>query len=283
MLLIVNLLAACLAGAAAKAHADLSPKAQYGGYKPCDKDRSAQRIGLTGPVGAAGPQGFDGLPGTAGPQGPAGLQGIAGPPGVPGPVGPPGAAGPDGEQGQAGAVGPAGPPGPVGAAGTTGAPGAQGSTGLVGADGSPGSSDPTTGVTEYLYSALVLYETQYILSGSPAYFYDEGPAVGTIAQVDQSTFDFRDSGVYYYVYQVSALELATFALYINNVQLDSSVFSSTTPGMQVIGTGLVIISSGDLVQLVNTSPITLSLQSEPILGLNAVSILFERLGDIPPP
>lgn len=265
MLLIVNLLVACLAGAAAKAHADLSPKAQYGGYRPCDKDCGAQRIGLTGLAGAAGPQG------------------IAGPPGVLGPVGPAGPPGPDGEQGPVGPEGPAGLPGITGTQGSPGSTGPQGSAGLIGAEGSPGSADPTTGVAEYLYSALTLFDTQYILSGSPAFFYDQGPVVGTIAQVDQATFYFRDPGVYYYVYQVSLLDEAAFALYINGVQLDSSVFSNTTPGMQVIGTGLVIISADDLLQLINISPTIVALQSDLFSGLNAASILFERLGDVPAP
>jgi hypothetical protein len=106
----------------------------------------SELTGLTGFVGATGPQGatgFTGATGTAGVDGATGFAGATGASGLRGTTGLTGATGPQGATGLTGSTG------PQGATGLTGASGLRGTTGLTGATGFTGSTGlrGSTGLT----------------------------------------------------------------------------------------------------------------------------------------
>ena len=127
--------------------------------------------GATGPQGATGNDGSNGATGSTGPQGATGNDGLNG---ATGSTGPQGATGNDGSNGATGSTGPQGATGNDGLNGATGSTGPQGATGNDGLNGATGSTGPQgePGVT-----------------GSGAYFIQEGPPAPTASNVGDRWYD----------------------------------------------------------------------------------------------
>ncbi len=204
-----------------------------------------------GPQGAPGPAGPPGLPGIGLP-GPAGLPGI----GLPGPAGLPGI----------GLPGPAGPPGPPG----IGLPGPP--TGLPGPPGPPG---PVATVVPPQYGHFSNINAETVPAGSAvtfaAYYSTSGVSLSNSSSIVVS-----NAGEYRVVFSVSGTATNQFTLELNGTPVIEMEDRGSLPNT---GHGLVTLTSGDILTLVNTSGAAVTLQTPSDDTQSSASIFVERLGD----
>ena len=205
--------------------------------------------GATGPIGPIGLTGLTGLTGAAGATGPTGATGSTG---ATGPIGPIGLTGLTGLTGAAGATGPTGATGSQGIQGIAGPTGATGATGPAGAmpalangnifvgNGSnvatamTMSGDATisnTGVVSVI-SGLHAYAMFYGLTagtgmsgtdyaatvavGAAVPFPQNGPALGGIAALSNTTFKIPAIGTYEVIFHVHTTEPGQLQLSVDN-------------------------------------------------------------------
>ena len=214
--------------------------------------------GLPGPTGPQGNIGLQGIPGVAGPAGPTGLQGIAGPQGPAGAQGLP-------AMGPAGLPGPAGPQGNIGLQGIPGVAGPIGPTGLQGVAGPQGPCCTASGTFTGVYSLL----DQAIAPGANATF---EAIAQTTASFDLSmaaitgAVTVLNSGIYLVNWSVDGLLTSypptvpawSFAIYQNGTLVpgtSSSSFSSSSLDLATYNSGfsMIMVTAGDVIELVNTS------------------------------
>lgn len=244
--------------------------------------------GLIGPTGATGPQGLSptgptgpsGATGAQGPTGPAGATGAqgVGPTGPTGPVGATGAQGPAGPagpsgfgpQGPTGATGAIGATGPVGAVGADGERGAPGATGPLGPTGAIGPTGPAgSGANLIAYANFYALETVndiLPLAAIPINF-ENVPPVG----VTQSTLEqylIEDTGTYFISYGVHYIDTAvalqiTTTITVNGVPNNAfTIRSNNQLDGWNISSGLISLTAGDIVSIINAGTNTFSLNSD---------------------
>jgi len=235
--------------------------------------------GVTGSAGATGSRGADGTDGEDGSTGPAGA------PGATGPIGPQGITGPIGATGQQGATGATGPVGPTGITGAQGDEGPTGATGVTGATGTTG----TTGVTgaqgqgisddfAYIYNRI----PQVVAIESMISFSDNGViGSGSITHAPgTSNIAVSASGIYEIDYIVTGVEPNQFAVFVNGVPVQSSIFGSGAGTQQTVGNTFLNLNAGDVLSLGNHSSAA-AVTLQPLAGgtqnnVNA-SITIKRL------
>lgn len=261
--------------------------------------------GATGPKGETGPIGL----GVAGPQGPKGETGPVGPIGlsVPGPQGPKGETGPVGPTGpsQPGATGPIGPRGEsglIGLKGATGAPGIRGATGLMGPTGQtgpagePGPVGPmgATGPASEVHFAYYYLKSDtdksLLTIGPQSTIVFEEQAVGhpiaagvgsAISYNGDGGFTINESGYYAVHYGAGTLTLGGMEGNLNPmiaIEVATSRSITQIEGSQIVlanhggltnGSIIAYFQEGNVLQLVNESPFTLTL-SLPLRATNGV-------------
>ncbi len=232
---------------------------------------SAGAVGPIGPIGLIGPIGPTGIAGPTGATGPAG--GATGATGPAGDAGPTGATGPAGDAGPTGVTGPAGDAGPTGVTGPIGLDGATGATGATGAAGVSASSD-----FAYIYNL----DAATVAVSAPVLFSTNGPIGGGVVSHAPgfSTVTVNTTGVYEIGFSVSGVEPNQLTLFVNGSPVAGSTYGSGAGTQQNVGVTMVALSSGDLVQLVNsTSAAAVTLQTlagGTEVNVNA-SLTFKRL------
>jgi hypothetical protein len=253
--------------------------------------------------------------GATGPQGPIGPQGM---PGIPGPPGTPGFPGPIGPPGLNGIPGPIGPVGPIGPTGATGpfVGGAylptvdypagsvvdfSGSTFLAVQPNGPSTTTVTPGNNPAFWVS-----TTGINSLTPASFIDltsniHGPSIANGQQVFAAVpalpttpttpgFTFNPlagtvtvaaAGTYTYDYNVSVDEPGVLQLTDNGVPLLNTAFGRATGTSQIIGHGVITVSTGDVIGLINngsSTALTLSAVAPGIQTVAAFSLVAMAAG-----
>jgi hypothetical protein len=224
--------------------------------------------GATGPTGPSG-----GPPGPTGSTGPTGATGATGVTGAT-TAGPTGATGPTGV---AGATGPSG--GPVGPTGATGATGPSG--GPAGPTGATGATGAAAGGLAY-GSVNSTNSATVIAGGNVSFNNNSGPSAA-ITQ-NAAGFTIVNTGTYEYFFQVRGAPATTsppspltFGLSINGGSVGSTTqfasanqVSSMLGGQTeaVTGFGLITLTAGQTVELVNTTN----------SGLDSVTLLAAPTG-----
>ena len=214
--------------------------------------------GDIGPVGPRGHRGKRGKDGCEGPRGKDGCEGPRGHHGVPGHPGKRGYDGMDGETGPKGDVGSAGPSGPQGAIGPHGPLGLQGEVGPVGPQGEVGPVGPSgpQGDNAFVPSYAYIYNTiseQVAINGRLTF--NNTYSTPDITYIN-GIVTLQNTGIYKISYYVQTDMFNQLAIFVNNVLVPSSIYSSTTTTGLQLNTAEVIIpvSTNNTLILSNITP-----------------------------
>ncbi|MDD4930537.1 MAG: collagen-like protein [Candidatus Colwellbacteria bacterium] len=188
-------------------------------------------------TGATGPQG-NSITGATGPQGNS-ITGATGPQGN----SITGATGPQGNS-ITGATGPQGDS-------ITGATGPQGNS-ITGPQGN--SITGATGPSNVLgYGYVYNLTSTTVAIESPINFDTNGPLLGISHTPSSPSIIFSESGVYSIIFSVSGTQPNQFAIFINGVPDGSTIYGSGAGTQQNTGPSIILITSGDVLTLVNHS------------------------------
>lgn len=236
------------------------------------------RIGPKGRKGRTGARGPPGEAGEDGARGPIGPPGLAGPSGVQGPMGATGPTGPDGPLGQQGIIGETGPVGLIGPQGLTGLVGPIGETGPAGSQGpagSPGSLALGISVYAYIFSVSPVVGSQVISANAAVSFNGLGILAGGLVFALNTDFILIPlAGIYKVTYLLSSVLLGLVAISLNNVVVQSTVWTTGIPGLTINGVALLNVQANTQLRLINyNSANNLVLQS-----LVNASLMIEKLG-----
>jgi hypothetical protein len=178
-----------------------------------------------------------------------------------------------------GATGPAGPAGADGLNGLPGADGAVGATGPAGATGATGDTGPAGGISQYAY----IYNSgaEFIAPSAPLLFDTNGPmSSGIIHVAGTSAVTLAESGTYKISYWMSGsptIPTPSLALTLNGIQVPGTQFTESTTGASVNGEAMITATAGDVLNVINLSPIIAPLPSTPP-NVNA-SLLIEKMSN----
>lgn len=208
-------------------------------------------VGITGSTGSSGGStGATGATGDTGATGATGETGSTGPQGITGPAG-----GETGATGSTGATGETGATGATGETGSTGATGETGATGSTGSTGEPGATGPAfvsayfsirgTSQTVVSLENIIFDTTPDIISSDLSY----NNITGEIT--------FSTSGIYFYSFQAQVFS----SLAVMKINLSTSIVSEsfTNNGNLVVGQGILNISAGTVLSLINDASGPLSI------------------------
>jgi hypothetical protein len=95
-----------------------------------------------------------------------------------------------------------------------------------------------------------------------------------------STVTFAEAGTYKVTYSMSGSLLSSttsLAIYLNGVAVPGTQYSSTTSGVGVTGEAMITVAAGDVLTVVNTSPLITNVSSTPP-NVNS-SLLIEKMGN----
>jgi hypothetical protein len=237
-----------------------------------------------------GNTGATGATGSTGPQGPIGLTGPQGPIGLTGPQGPTGPTGPSGPTGATGATGPSGPTGATGATGPFAggtysasvdypagsvvqysstvylAIQANGPSSTAVTPGASGSYWVATGVnstTPANYISLTALDASATIANNASVFAAAISPTVTPTPVNGYTYSpttgavtVTASGTYVYDFDVLVAEAGSLGLTVNGSIAANTTFGRATGTSQIVGHGLITLSAGDVVNLVNNNSST---------------------------
>ena len=235
--------------------------------------------GTPGPIGPQGNIGPAGTPGSIGPMGPIGPAGPAGAPGSIGPAGATGSAGATGATGAAGSTGPQGPTGPAGpfVGGTYSATvdypagsvvESSSTTYLALKESGPdngGAITPGTntsywvatgsssaGTPNYAYLSTTL--NNFVPALAPITFTNSSISGGFAFVPPSAALTATTAGTYYYSFQIptSGADNPQWALDLNGVPVTTEGASGSLES-EVSGQGIITLSPGDILAIVNIS------------------------------
>lgn len=208
-----------------------------------------------------------GVTGVTGIIGATGLTGLIGETGVTGAIGVTGATGAIGATGDAGVTGATGPTGATGDTGVTGATGATGATGDAGIAGATGVTGAAAIVDFAMFYDLPSAEPSTTIANNGLIPFELiGPAMfpSNIQAAGGGAVQISATGIYEITWQVAIDEAGRFAVFIDGVQVDSSVVgTSNLSNNQLVGNLLVNVFTTPVnIEVRNISGTTVTLTSD---------------------
>lgn len=161
--------------------------------------------------------------------------------------------------------------------------GSTGGTGSTGSTGAGGFS--TVGFADF-FALMPGDNADTVAPGSPIDFPQDGPNNGPVLRIDATTFQILEAGNYQINWQASVSEAGQLVIAVDSgpgyVEIAETVVGRATGTSQIVGSKILALAEGDLVQVWNPTGNAAALTITPIAGgTHAVSatLSFVKLSD----